>query len=99
MIIKYIFNTASEEYDAQEHEMYKQAFSSAHALYEIQNRLRSWTKYDDYPIVNENSFFWEDLTEEEKKKYKNNKIPDIDKMVEEINEIINDNVDMEKIGY
>ena len=99
MIVKYIFNTASEDYDYHEHEMYKQAFDTAHALSEIQDKMRSWLKYDATPIVDERSFFWEDLTEEKKRFYKENKIPDVDKMTDEIYEIIGDNVNMEKMGY
>ena len=99
MIVKYEFNTASEDYDRAEYEMYKQAPDMAHALFEIDNRMRSWLKYNQCPMINETSFFWEDLTEEKKQFYKEYQIPDIDKMTDEIYDIIRENVNMEKMGY
>ncbi len=99
MKVKFEFDSESENFSYHELEMYKQAEDSAHALSEIKDKMRSWLKYDQIPYVDENSFFWDDLTEEEKQKYKENKIPDVDKMTDEIYAIINENVSMEKMGY
>ena len=99
MKIEFKFNTDSENFSYNELEMYKQAEDSALALFEIQNRLRAWLKYDQVPYVDENTFYWSDLTEEKKQFYKEHKFPDVDKMVEEINAIISKNVNMEKMGY
>ena len=99
MKVKFEFNSDDESFSYHELEMYKQAEDSARALYEIQNKMKSWLKYNQLPYINEYSFFWEDLTEEKKQFYRNNQIPDVDKMTDEINGIINENVNMEKMGY
>ena len=99
MKVKFEFNSDNESFSYHELEMYKQAEDSARALYEIQNKMRSWLKYNQLPYIDEYSFFWEDLTEEKKQFYRDNKIPDVDKMTDEINAIINENVNMEKMGY
>ena len=99
MKIKLEFDTGDENFSYHELEMYKQAEDSAHALFEIQNRMRGWSKYDDVPYIDEKTFFWDDLTEENKQFYREHKIPDVDRMVDEINNIINENVNMEKMGY
>lgn len=99
MKVKFEFDTGDENFSYHELEMYKQAEDLAHALFEIQNRMRGWLKYDDIPYIDEKTFFWDDLTEEKKQFYREHKIPDIDRMVDEIKNIINENVNMEKMGY
>ena len=99
MKVKFEFSTDDESFSYHELEMYKQAESSAHALFEIQNRMRAWLKYDGIPYIDESTFFWDDLSDEDKQYYKEHKVPDVDKMTDEINNIINENVNMEKMGY
>ena len=99
MIIQYTFNTESENFSYHELETYKQAQDMACALNEIKEKMRSWLKYDQVPYVDENTFFWNDLSDEKKQFYRENKIPDVDKMTDEIYDIINENVNMEKMGY
>ena len=88
MKVKFEFGTDDERFSYHELEMYKQAEDSARALYEIQNKMRGWLKYGQIPYIDEHTFFWDDLTEKKKQFYKNHKIPDIDRMVDEINAII-----------
>ena len=100
MKVTYEFDTNSENYSLTEHEMFKQALNMCVALGKIQDLMRSWYKYDNYPICNEYSDFWEYLTEERKQFYKENKIPDIGRMTQEVYDCINDSgVNMEKLGY
>lgn len=99
MIIQFTFDTNNENFSYHELEMYKQAEDSAHALSEIKDRMRAWLKYDDIPYVNEDSFFWNNISDAEKQYYKEHKVPDVDKMTDQIYDIINENVNMEKMGY
>ena len=100
MKVIYEFNTLDENYDRSEHEMYKQAFNMMIAIYRIQDQLRDWVKWDSYPIINEYTEYWDDLSEDKKKFYKEHKIPDIDKLVDAIYNIIEDaGVRMEEMGY
>ena len=75
MKITYEFNTDIEGYDLTELHCIQHAEDLAHCIYEIQNKIRSWYKYDD-----------------------RNSIP-VEEIQEEIYSIINDHVDMEKLGY
>ena len=99
MIVQFTFDTASENYDSHELEVHKQALDMACALSEIQDKMRSWLKYDAVPYVDESTFFWDDLSEERKQFYKENKVPDVDRMTDEIYDIIGEHVNMEKMGY
>ena len=99
MKVIFEFDTDSENFSPAELEMHFQAWHLVHCIDEIREKMRSWTKYDQTPIVNESTFFWEDLTEEKKQFYKEHKIPDVDKMTDEIYDIINQNVNMERLGY
>lgn len=100
MKVTYEFDTASEDYDYQEHEMYKQALNMAMALNKIFETWRSWVKYDAYPMINEYTEYWDDLDEEKKNFYLDHKIPDLDKMRGEMYEILQDTgVNLEKMGY
>ena len=56
MKIIFQFDTNDENFSYHELEMYKQAESSVRALSEIQDKMRSWIKYDQTPIVDENTF-------------------------------------------
>lgn len=100
MKVIYEFNTMDENYDRSEHEMYKQSFNMMIALSRIEDELRSWRKWESYPIIDEYSEYWNDLSEEKKKIYLDNKTPDIDKMIDKIYNIIRDaGVRMEEMGY
>lgn len=100
MKVKYEFDTMDENYDRSEHEMYKQSFNMMIALSHIEDELRSWRKWDSYPVVDEYSEYWDVLPEDRKEFYKNNKTPDIDKIVDRIYDIIEDaGVRMEEMGY
>ena len=100
MKVTYEFNTTDENYDRSEHEMYKQAFNMMIALSRIEDEIRSWRKWESYPIIDEYSDFWNDLSEEKKNFYKEHKTPDIDKIVDKIYDIISDaGVRMEEMAY
>lgn len=47
MIVKYEFDSSSENFDFQEFEMFKQAQDMASCLFEIEEQLRSWRKWDE----------------------------------------------------
>lgn len=99
MKITYEFDTMSEDYDLSEHEIIKQSTNFYVALVRIQDTIRSWVKYNSCPIIDEHTFYWDDLSEEKKAFYKENKIPDIDKMAEEIYGVIDSaGVNMDKIN-
>lgn len=47
MKITFEFNTDNENFDYHELEIHKQAADMASCLFEIQNKLRGWYKYDE----------------------------------------------------
>lgn len=75
MKITYEFNTDTEGCDLTELHCIQHAEDLAHCVYEIQNKIRGWYKYDE-----------------------RSSIP-VEEIQEEIYSIINEHVDMEKLGY
>lgn len=51
MIVTFQFNTADESFDNTELEAHYQATQMAMCLYDIENKLRSWDKYDERPAI------------------------------------------------
>ena len=75
MIVTFQFDTDSENFDNTELEAHYQANNMACCLSEIENKLRSWYKYDERPAI---------PTEE---------------IRETILDIIQEHVNMERLGY
>ena len=99
MKVRFEFDTDDENFSQAELEAHYQAWRLVHCISEIQDRLRSWLKYDACPRVDEYSHFWNMLSDEQKKFYAEERVPDLDKMTDEIYDIINDNVNMEHLRY
>lgn len=73
--IIYEFNTDIEGCDLTELHCIQHAEDLAHCLYEIQNKIRGWYKYDERTSI------------------------PVEEIQEELYGIINEHVNMEKLGY
>ena len=90
MKITYEFDTQSENYDRTEQARVEQSFNMMIALSRIQDRLRDWLKWDSYPVINEYTEYWNDLNEDQRKYCTEHKVADIDKIADEIYNIIDE---------
>ena len=90
MKITYEFDTQSENYDKSEHLRIEQSLNMMLALSRIQDRLRDWLKWDSYPIINEYTKYWNELDEDRKQYCTEHKVADIDKIADEIYNIIDE---------
>lgn len=75
MIVKFEFDTGSDDFNDAELQEHYQAADMAKCLYEIKNKLRSWDKYREEPNI------------------------PVEEVTEEIYNIIEAHVNMQKMGY